>query len=182
MEDQDNRDFNAFNDTTSMAPHLPSLDNADLASESRALHNRSSLVAPRRFRSLNVPKVERRVKISGSFDVVSLLLVEDIGVTICGGSIGASGSHACVDAVISGKTSCAVKSHNVKAKGLLDNHLYIRTSSVKGKDTVYLTPCLDITMLASEIIGPLLTIERTVEVWSSFFHVFLLFRLLKRLS
>ena len=96
------------------------------------------------------------------------MLVKDIDVTICGEIIGASGSHACVDAVISGKTSCAVKSHNVKAKGLLDNHFYIRTPSVKGKHTVYLTPCLDITMLASEMIGPLLTIERTVEVWSSF--------------
>ena len=158
MEDQNNRDFNALNDTASMAPNLPSLNNADLASESRALRNRSSLMTPRRFRSLNVPKVERRVKISGSLDFVSLLLVDDIGVTICGENIGASGSHACVDAVIAGKTSCAVKSHNV----------FIRTPSVKGKHTVYLTPCLDITMLASEMIGPLLTIERTVEVWSSF--------------
>ena len=118
MEDQDNRNVNDFNDPAPMVPNLPTLDQVDLVSDSRALRNRSSLVAPRRFRSLNVPKVERRVKIPGSFDVVSLLLVEDIGVTICGWSIGASGPHACVDAVISGRTSCAVKSHNVKAKGL----------------------------------------------------------------
>ena len=134
MEDQDNRDGNGFN-ASAPIPNLPTLDQADLVSDSRALRNRSSLVAPRRFRSLNVPKVERRVKISGSFDVVSLLLVENIGVTICGGSIGASGSHACVDAVIPGRTSCAVKSHNVKANGLFDNHLYIRTPTVKGKNT-----------------------------------------------
>ena len=129
MEDQENRDGNGFNDPSPMAPNLPTLDQAGLVSDSRTLRNRSSLVAPRRFRSLIVPKVERRVNISGSFDVVSLLLVENIGVTICGGSIGASGSHAYVDTVIPGRTSCAVKSHNVKAKGLLEHHLYIRNSN-----------------------------------------------------
>ena len=111
MEDQDNRDYNTFADTASMAHNLLSLYHAGLASESKALRNRSSLVAPLCFCTLNVlPKVERRVKISGSFDVVKSLLVKDIDVTICGEIIGASGSHACVDAVVSGKTSCAVKS------------------------------------------------------------------------
>ena len=43
--------------------------------------------------------------------------------------------------------------------------MYIRTPSLNSKHTVYLTPCLDITMLASETLAPLLTIERTVEVW-----------------
>ena len=133
MKDQDNRDGNGFNDPAPMVPNLPTLDQADLVSDSRTLRNRSSLVDSRRFCSLNVPKVERRVKISCSFDFVSLLLVENIGVTSCGGSIGASGSHTCVDAVIPGRTSCAVKAHNVKAKGLFDNHLYIRTPAVKGK-------------------------------------------------
>ena len=152
MEDQDNRDYNEFVDTASMAPNLPSLDHVDLASESWALRNRSSLVDPLRFRSLTVPKVERRVKTFGSFDAVKLFLVKNISVTICGGIIGALGLHACVDAVISGKPLG------------LSTHTMLKPRVCKHK--VYLTHCIDITILAREILAPLLTIERTVDVWS----------------
>ena len=173
MEDQNNQEYNAFVDTSSIAPNLPSQNHTELTSNSMTLRHRLTLRAPSRLRSSTlVPQVERRVKISGSFDVITLLLVKDIGVTICGGVIGASGSHACVDTVIPGKISCAIKSHNVKAKGLLEHHVFIRTPSLRDKHTVYITPCLDVTTLASEILIPLLAIERTVEVWSSLFPRF----------
>ena len=106
MEDQNNQEYNAFVDTSSIAPNLPSQNHTELISNSMTLRHRLTLRAPSRLRSSTlVPQVERRVKISGSFDVITLLLVKDIGVTICGGVIGASGSHACVDTVIPGKIS-----------------------------------------------------------------------------
>ena len=95
MEDQNNTDYNAFADTSFLDPNLLSLDNAD-ASDSMTLCNQLTLDVNLRFRAPTLlPKVERRVKISGSFDVVKLLLVQYLSVTIYGGVIGTSGSHAC---------------------------------------------------------------------------------------
>ena len=88
-----------------MAPNLPPLDHTELTSHSMTLRNRLALVDPSRLRSSTLlPKIERRVNISDSFDVIKLLLVKDIGVTICGGIIGASGSQTCFDAVFQGKS------------------------------------------------------------------------------
>ena len=95
MEDQNNTDYNAFADTSFLDPNLLSLDNAD-ASDSMTLCNQLTLDVNLRFRAPTLlPKVERRVKIFGSFDVVKLLLVQYLSVTIYGGVIGTSGSHAC---------------------------------------------------------------------------------------
>ena len=169
MDDQDDQDYRALADTSNMAPNFPSLDQHELTFNCMTLRNRITLAVPSRFRSsTSFLKVERRVKISGSLDIAKILLVKDIGVHNRGGVIGTSCSHACVDAIILGEKYCTIKLHNVKAKGLLEHHVFIRLPSVKGKNTVYLTPCLSITTLASEMFALLLAIERTVEVWSSF--------------
>jgi len=64
--------------------------------------------------------LERRVNLMVENNQVRLLLVKDIGIKICGGAIGASGLQACVDNVVPGTKSCAVKSHVVKTKNLLE--------------------------------------------------------------
>ena len=145
MDDHDTPDYPSFAVDSSIAPTITSLHNTVSAFTRMALRDRVTLASPSHFRSSSlVSKVERRVKGSGSIDVVKLLLVKDIGITICGGVIGASDSHAWVDVVVTGTTSCVINSHKVEANGLLEQHVYIRTPSLKSKDAVYLTPCLDI--------------------------------------
>ena len=86
----------------------------ELESNTMSLYNRETLVPPGRFRS-EFPKVERRTKQVVSHNLFRLLLVENIGIKICGGVIEASGLQACVDDVTLCITSCAVQGCSVHA-------------------------------------------------------------------
>ena len=60
--------------------------------------------------------------------------------------------------------NCGVRAHSVKAKGFEEDRLYVTTPSVRGKQTVYLSPSLELTEISEDIISLLLSIERSVAV------------------
>ena len=90
-------------------------------------------------------------------------MVKGIAISIYGGAIGASSLQAYVEDVVSGRIPCTIKSHSVKANGLVNNHLFNRTPTVKSKNTVYLTPSLDVSTLAKEMLAPFWLLN----AWSS---------------
>ena len=78
--------------------------------------------------------------------------------------INVSSLQACVASVISDSFSCSVRSRPAK-KGLLGGSLYIQTSVVAGKCTIYLSPSLSVSDLSVKVLHLLLNVEHSVEVW-----------------
>ena len=134
------------------------------------LRSRDNIKVPSQLRSPVSIKIKDVIKKIGDDTLVHLLRIqpEGIGVSMCGGKFGKTYLHACATFLIFG-ASCGIKARSFKAQDIFIDVLHIQTPSktTKAQKIVYVTPFLPIMNIDQEMIAPLFTIKRTVDIWSS---------------
>ena len=99
------------------------------------LRDHSASLAPRPFHSPAIVKPERVSKSAVFSSLVKLYLVSlgDVSNVICGGKIGSRQNlQICVASVTPGLSTHGVLSHSKKAKGFVENTIYIKNNPGTG--------------------------------------------------
>ena len=115
-----------------------------------------------------LPPPPSKPSFSNSSALVCLLRFkqEDIGVTIYGSKVGKMGLHV-YSSPVSSDNACGIKSHVIKSQAFFEDTLYISIPSKAYQCTVYMLPFLLLSAVYLTIVAPLLSAERSIEVWTS---------------